>query len=212
MKKGLFIAVEGTEGMGKSTAIKFIGQRLAAAQISFVLNREPGGTEISEAVRNVLLEHYQEIMAPTTELLLMFACRAQNIASVIKPALQKGTWVLSDRFTDASLAYQGYGRGMPLENINILAELVHENLYPDVVILLDAPVEIGFERLKRRLKKDRIESENLHFFESVRNGYLELAKQRPQQFRIIDAAKNLMEVQNQLAAVIDEIILAGTGN
>lgn len=171
-----------------------------------MLNREPGGTEISEAVRNVLLNHYSEEMDPNTELLLMFACRAQNLKKIIKPALENGIWVLSDRFTDASFAYQGYGRGMPLEKIATLANLVHGDLYPDIVILLDAPVDVGFERLKRRHGKDRIESESFIFFEKVRNGYLELAKQHPQQYRIINAEKPLFDVQNQLLFVIDDII------
>lgn len=193
-----FVSFEGIEGVGKSTAIKFFNAQLSLRHIDYVVNREPGGTEISENIRHVLLEHHLEPMYLDTELLLMFACRAQNIAQVIKPALQAGQWVVTDRFTDASYAYQGYGRGMPVSRIAELAEWVHGDLQPDITFLLDAPANIGIDRLKNRRSKDRIESERLEFFERVRQGYLTLAAAAPQRFRIIDATQSLADVQQQL--------------
>ncbi len=195
---GYFISFEGIEGVGKSTAIKFFNNQLTRRNIPFVMNREPGGVKISESIRHVLLAHYTEAMTLDTELLLMFACRAQNIEQVIRPALQRGEWVISDRFTDASYAYQGFGRGMPLPRITELANWVHGSLTPDITFLLDAPATVGIERLKNRRSKDRIESERIEFFERVRQGYLQLAAQSPQRFRVINANTTLSEVQNQL--------------
>lgn len=210
MKTNYFISFEGIEGVGKSTAIKFFTAQLSLRQIDFVLNREPGGTEISEDIRRVLLHHHQEPMYLDTELLLMFACRAQNIAQVIKPAQSKGQWVISDRFTDASYAYQGYGRGMSLSKIAALADWVHGDLQPDITFLLDAPVQVGIERLRNRRSKDRIESERLEFFERVRQGYLQLAAQAPQRFRIIDADQPMNEVHQQLLSVLNTLIRNGS--
>ena len=206
MKMKYFISFEGIEGVGKSTAIKFFNAQLNIRQISFVVNREPGGTEISENIRNVLLSHHQEQMYLDTELLLMFACRAQNIAQIIKPALEAGKWVISDRFTDASYAYQGYGRGMPMSRISALADWVHGSLQPDITFLLDAPAHVGIERLKNRRGRDRIESERLEFFERVRLGYLTLAAQAPERFRIINADRPLPDVQQQLLSELNKII------
>lgn len=200
-----FITFEGIEGVGKSTAIKFFNLQLTRRNISFVLNREPGGVKISENIRHVLLAHYDEPMSLDTELLLMFACRSQNIEQVIRPALQRGEWVISDRFTDASYAYQGFGRGMPLSKITELANWVHGPLTPDITFLLDAPATVGIERLKNRRSKDRIESERIEFFERVRQGYLQLAAQSPQRFRVINAAQTLAEVQQQLLAELNKL-------
>jgi dTMP kinase len=205
MKSHFFISFEGIEGVGKSTAIKWVIAHLSQLKIDFVVNREPGGTEISEDIRQVLLQHHTEPMSLETELLLMFACRSQNVSQVVKPALQSSKWVISDRFTDASYAYQGYGRGMPLEKIASLAQWVHGDLQPDVTFLLDAPVEVGFERLKKRRNKDRIESEAFEFFERVRQGYLTLAKNNPQRFCIIQADRPLAEVQQQLSLKIKQL-------
>ena len=205
MKSNYFISFEGIEGVGKSTAIKFFNAQLNLRGIDFVVNREPGGTEISENIRQVLLNHHTETMCLDTELLLMFACRAQNIQQVIRPALQSGRWVISDRFTDASYAYQGYGRGMPLNKITALADLVHHGLEPDYTFLLDAQASVGIGRLKNRRIKDRIESERLEFFERVRQGYLGLAAENPQRFRIIDASLSISEVQQQLVAELNRI-------
>ncbi|MBS0352209.1 MAG: dTMP kinase [Proteobacteria bacterium] len=204
--KAYFISFEGIEGVGKSTAIKWVMAYLANLNIDFVVNREPGGTEISEDIRQVLLQHHPELMSLETELLLMFACRSQNVSQVVKPALQTGKWVISDRFTDASYAYQGYGRGMALEKIASLAQWVHGDLKPDITFLLDAPVDIGFERLKKRRNKDRIESEDLGFFERVRQGYLTLAKNEPNRFRLVQADRPLAEVQQQLLKELNKLI------
>lgn len=203
--RGVFISLEGIEGVGKSTAVQFLSDQLHLRGIDFVINREPGGTEISEAVRQVLLGHYTEKMCSDTELLLMFACRAQNIVQCIEPALAAGRWVISDRFTDASFAYQGYGRGISRARIAALAQWVHGDLQPDITFLLDAPAAIGFERLKGRRMKDRIESERLEFFEQVRAGYLELAAQFPDRFRLIHADRPLPEVQQHLQDALDHI-------
>lgn len=200
-----FVSFEGIEGVGKSTAIKFFNKQLTQRNISFVLNREPGGVKISENIRHVLLAHYDEPMSLDTELLLMFACRSQNVEQVIRPALQRGEWVISDRFTDASYAYQGFGRGMPLSRIAELASWVHGALTPDITFLLDAPAKIGIERLKNRRSKDRIESEKIEFFERVRQGYLQLAEQSPQRFRVINADQTLAEVQQQLLLELNRL-------
>ena len=202
----MFISFEGIEGVGKSTAMKFFNAQLTLRHIDFVVNREPGGTKIAEDIRHVLLHHHAESMSLDTELLLMFACRAQNIAQVIKPALAQGWWVISDRFTDASYAYQGYGRGVPLARIAELAHWVHQDLQPGVTFLLDAPASVGLERLKNRRSKDRIESERLEFFERVRQGYLQLAAQSPQRFRIINADRPVAEVHRQLLSELDKLI------
>jgi dTMP kinase len=204
--KNYFISFEGIEGVGKSTAIKFFTAQLSRRQIQFVLNREPGGVKISESIRHVLLAHYNESMSLDTELLLMFACRAQNIQQVIQPALQLGEWVISDRFTDASYAYQGFGRGMPLSRIDALANWVHSGLKPDITFLLDAPATLGIERLRNRRSKDRIESEHIEFFERVRQGYLQLASESPDRFRVINAAVPLAQVQQQLLAELNQLL------
>ncbi len=206
MKSNYFISFEGIEGVGKSTAIKFFTAQLSARHIDFALNREPGGSEISEDIRHVLLNHHSDLMCLETELLLMFACRAQNINQVIKPALQSGKWVITDRFTDASYAYQGYGRGMPAAKIAALADWVQGHLQPDITFLLDAPAHVGLERLKNRRNKDRIESEAIEFFERVRQGYLQLAAAEPQRFRLIHAGEPLIDVQQQLLSELDKII------
>ncbi len=203
---GKFISLEGIEGVGKSTALKFLSQQLTARQIAYIINREPGGTEISEAIRQILLRHYSENMAVDTELLLMFACRAQNLQQVIKPALQQGKWILSDRFTDASFAYQGYGRGMAENRIEVLAHWVHADLQPDITFLLDAPVTISMARLQNRQAKDRFEIEKIEFFEKVRKGYLQLAAKYPQRYRVISANRPLVQVQQQLVHELDKII------
>jgi dTMP kinase len=203
---GYFISFEGIEGVGKSTAIKFFNAQLLARGIKFVVNREPGGTPIAENIRQVLLNHHEDPMCLETELLLMFACRAQNVQQVIRPALQSGQWVITDRFNDASYAYQGYGRGMPMAKIAGLADWVLGDLQPDITFLLDAPVSIGIGRLKNRRNKDRIESEHLEFFERVRQGYLILAAAAPQRFCIIDASVPLSEVQRQLMSELKRIL------
>lgn len=201
--KNFFITIEGIEGTGKSTAIAFIRRQLEMAHIPHSVTREPGGTEIADAIRRLLLAHYQEPMDMDTELLLMFASRAQNLAQVIKPALAEGKWVLCDRFTDASYAYQGGGRGVPKQRIATLENWVHADLQPDLVILLDAPVATGLARIEERKTKDRIEREKAQFFERVRAAYLERAQQNPQRYKIIDANRPVAEVEQQLVRTLE---------
>lgn len=205
MKEGLFITVEGAEGVGKSTNIDFIRRTLEAKGISVVVTREPGGTPMAEEIREVLLKNREESVAENAELLLMFAARAQHIESLIKPALAEGKWVLSDRFTDATYAYQGGGRGVALEKIGILEDFVQDAFRPHITFLLDAPVEVGMERAQKRGALDRFENEKLAFFQSVRSTYLQRANDEPERFEVIDASKSLDEVQSQLGEVIDAV-------
>lgn len=203
---GFFITLEGIEGVGKSTCLKFLQHYLSKRNINPVITREPGGTPIAEAIRKVLLSPHQEPVCHDTELLLMFAGRAQHISQIILPALQNGQWVLCDRFTDASYAYQGGGRGIPLERIAALEQWVQGDLRPDLTLLFDAPVNTALMRMKKRGKPDRIETEQKHFFTRVRNCYLERAAQEPQRFRIINARKPLAVVKQQLQRIIEEVI------
>lgn len=199
-----FITLEGIEGMGKTTAMTFIAHYLRQLQIPLVVTREPGGTHIADAIRSLLLNHHTEKMADDTELLLMFASRAQNIAQVIKPALHNQKWVLCDRFTDASYAYQGGGRGLAFEKIAALENLVHPDFQPDMTLLLDAPPELGFSRIKERKTKDRIEKEHLDFFSRVRAVYLQRAEKFPERFRVIDASGDLQSVEQQLTIALKQ--------
>ena len=186
---GYFITVEGIEGAGKSTAIQFVHSLLLQAQIPHEITREPGGTEIAEKIREVLLQHYQEFMLADTELLLMFASRAQHLGQLIQPALAQGKWVLCDRFTDASFAYQGGGRGIAWERIEQLESWVQRSLRPDYILLLDVTAEIGLERIQKRSAQDRIEKERVQFFERVRDAYLARAQKDPLRYKIIDAGQ-----------------------
>lgn len=206
MSNAKFITVEGIEGVGKSTAVKFIQNYLTSKQKKIFLTREPGGTPIAEQLRTILLTpNAEEEITPDTELLLMFACRAQHIARVILPTLKSGTWVISDRFADATFAYQGGGRKMNLEYIAQLEKWILHGLQPDLTILLDAPPDIGLARAKHRGPHDRIEQEKIDFFERVRDVYLQRAKQFPARFRVVDATKPLSEVNEQLTAILDKI-------
>lgn len=200
-----FITIEGIEGVGKSTAIQFICKQLDAAHIPYIVTREPGGTEITEAIRKLILAHYHEKMSADTELLLYFASRAQNIAQNIKPALAHGKWVVCDRFTDSSYAYQGGGRKIPKDRIAVLENWVHGDLQPDLTFLLDAPVEVGLDRIKNR-DQDRIEHEKAQFFVRVRDAYLERAKEYPQRFKIIDASAAVAEVEQQIAKILTPLL------
>ena len=203
---GCFITVEGTEGVGKSSNIAFIQATLQQAGIEVVATREPGGTELGEEVRELLLDHRHSVMSSDAELLLMFAARAQHIEQVIKPALDKGQWVLCDRFTDATYAYQGGGRGISNERIAALETWVQGSLRPDITVLLDLPVEIGLARASARGAADRFEKEQQTFFEQVRNAYLAQAEKAPERYRIIDASCTLDEVQQQIAGVLQPIL------
>ena len=196
MKKGCFITIEGVEGVGKSTNISHIESVLEKEGISFISTREPGGTPLAERIREILLDKNETSMQDMTELLMVFAARSQHVEELIKPALARGQWVICDRFTDSSFAYQGYGRQT---DINIIAEterLALGDFSPDMTFLLDLPVEIGLDRAGKRGELDRFEKEDLDFFNRVRQGFLERAK--ADRFRVIDANKSLEEVQAQI--------------
>lgn len=208
---GRFITFEGGEGVGKSTNIAFSAQWLTQQGVEVIVTREPGGTPIAESIRNDLLKaHHDEVMHPRTELLLVFAARAQHIEQVIRPALQRGCWVLCDRFTDSTIAYQGYGRGLPMTEIETLKALVQPDLEPDRTFLLDAPLDIGMGRAARRgadagEETDRFETEQRAFFEKVRNGFLALAEDYSR-FRTLNAALPLDDVQNELLSHLQSLL------
>ena len=207
MSRGLFITVEGIEGVGKSTNIEYVHQSLLAAGIEVVLTREPGGTTLGEKIRALLLDRNDQNMVDDTELLLMFAARAQHLAEVIKPALAEGKWVLCDRFTDATYAYQGGGRGIDMKRIAQLEQWVQGDLRPDGTLLLDAPVEVGMARASgRQQEADRFEREKQAFFIKVRQAYLDLANRYPDRYCVIDASKPLEQVRVQLSEVINRLI------
>jgi dTMP kinase len=201
---GRFITVEGGEGVGKSSNLEFIRSRLEAAGKTVVVTREPGGTPLGEQVRALLLDHRHDGMSADAELLLMFAARAEHLAQVIRPALAEGEWVLCDRFTDATYAYQGGGRGIAAERIAVLEDWVQGALRPDLTLLLDAPVTVGMARAGRREGgADRFEREQTAFFERVRATYLERASRFPERYRVIDAGEPLAAVQEQLRRTLD---------
>ncbi len=199
---GAFITVEGIEGAGKSTCMALLERVVRAAGQPVLATREPGGTALGEALRGLLLGHRHDGMGVDTELLLMFAARAEHLHAVIEPALARGTWVLCDRFTDATYAYQGYGRGVALERIAGLESWVQGQRRPDLTLLLDLPVATGLERAGRRSAPDRFESQSGAFFERVRQGYLALAAAAPARFRVIDASRDLAAVEAQVEAAV----------
>lgn len=204
---GIFLTIEGIEGVGKSTAVKFIQERLAKENKNFIVTREPGGTLIAEQIRQVLLTpNPDEKMLPETELLLMFASRVQHVTQVILPALRANKWVVCDRYVDASFAYQGGGRGIDLSHIKMLDQWLLEGLTPTMTIILDAPAQMGLARAKHRGPHDRIEQEKAEFFERVRQVYLNRAKADSQRFRIIDATQPLAQVQADLGKLLDELL------
>ena len=206
MSSGQFITIEGGEGVGKSSNHRFIADFLRARGLEVVETREPGGTPLAEEIRSLLLAKRAELMSPTAELLLMFAARAQHIEQVIQPALARGAWVLCDRFTDATYAYQGVARGLGTEFIVELEQSVQGDLRPDLVVLLDLDPRIGMARAQNRGETDRIEQENIDFFDRVRRGYLERAETNPERFLIVDAAVTLEQVQQQIAAGLTKIL------
>ena len=206
MTRARFITVEGIEGAGKSTCLNLIRDCIRQHGWPLEVTREPGGTELGEDLRELLLGHRHEGMADSTELLLMFAARAEHLHAKIIPALSSGKWVLCDRFTDATYAYQGYGRGIELERIAVLEQWVQRGRRPDLTLLMDLPVETGLERAGRRSVPDRFERQTLAFFERVRNGYLSLARAEPERFRVIDASQSLREVSEQVSAVINAFL------
>jgi dTMP kinase len=204
MSGGRFITLEGIEGAGKSTVAKFAIAWLGRHDVPVRSTREPGGTPLAERVRQIALERGAETVSPITETLLMFAARALHVQNVIRPALARGEWVVCDRFTDATRAYQGSGRGVNAELIEALAAAVHPDLTPDCTLLLDLSVTAGLNRARSRpgTGVDRFEAETVEFFERVRTGYLELARREPQRFCIIDAAAPLMEVEHRVAEAL----------
>lgn len=203
---GLFITLEGPEGAGKSTNREYLAARLRAEGIDVVLTREPGGTPLAERIRDLLLAPSDESMAADTELLLVFAARAQHLAQVIRPALARGAIVLCDRFTDATYAYQGGGRGLPQERIAVLEDFVQGQLRPDLTLVFDLPVEVGLARASARGQLDRFEQEGRAFFEAVRSTYLNRAKAAPGRYRLVDAALSLAEVQLSLDALLPQLL------
>ena len=200
--QGKFITVEGIEGVGKTTNINFIRQQLEAAGRDVVLTREPGGTPLGEAIRGLLLNPEYTGMDSTCELQLMFAARAEHLAKVVWPALEKGQWVLCDRFTDATYAYQGGGRGIDSGVISRLEQLVQGDFRPDLTLLLDVPVAVGLARASKRGVLDRFEQEKVEFFERVRSAYLDMAQRSPDRYRVVDASLPLDDVQKQIAAMV----------
>ncbi len=198
-----FITIEGGEGAGKSTAQRFIADRLTERGITAVQTREPGGTPLAESIRQTLLSVDGEAPVEMTELLLVFAARAQHLAKVIEPALSRGDWVLSDRFTDATYAYQGAARGLSVEAISHLEQLVQSGRQPDTVLILDLPPEMGMARARSRGELDRFEREDHDFYERVRTGYLARAKAMPERYSVINAGQDLPRVQLALAAEIE---------
>ena len=195
MQRGKFITVEGIEGVGKSTNIDFLAGLIEAQGHAVMKTREPGGTPIAEYIRSILKEHGDEQLPDVAELLLRFAARSINVNNAIRRALETGGWVISDRFTDSTLAYQGGGRGFPRDSIEWLATFVHGDLQPDLTILLDAPVETALQRAGRRGEPDRFEVEQADFFNRVRQAYLELAAAEPGRFRVVDCSRELDTVQ-----------------
>ena len=206
MDRGKFITVEGIEGVGKSTNIAVIIDCIEAAGHKVVSTREPGGTPLAEDIRDLLVGRSDEPIPDISELLLVFAARSLNVNNVIVPALDAGNWVLCDRFTDSSRAYQGGGRGVPMETIDRLADWVHGDVWPDLTILLDAPVEIGMQRAGSRGAPDRFEQEKHDFFQRVRECYLGLALREPERFVVIDTCQPLQDVEAEVRALMQRLL------
>ncbi|GGE59598.1 thymidylate kinase [Streptosporangium jomthongense] len=200
--RGQFITFEGTEGVGKSTQIANAADTLRELGVDCIVTREPGGTPMAEAIRELLLAPRNEPVNDLTELLLMFAARAQHLHTLILPALERGRWVLCDRFTDATFAYQGGGRGMPGEKIALLENLVQGDVRPDHVVLLDAPVETGMARARHRGELDRFEQEAVSFFQRIRETYLARAAADPDRYAIVDASASLEQVSARVSELM----------
>jgi dTMP kinase len=208
MRRGKLITLEGIEGAGKSTVATFVQRWLDSRAIPARLTREPGGTPLAERLRQVVLERAAEPLPPVAETLIMFAARALHVQHVILPGLERGEWVVCDRFTDATRAYQGSGRGVDSLLIEALAQAVHPDLAPDCTLLLDVPVALGLARARARASAgaDRFETETVAFFERVRAGYRELAQREPRRIRTIDASGSLAEVERRVAEILAELI------
>jgi dTMP kinase len=206
VSRGRFISVEGIEGVGKSTNIEVLVRRIEAAGLPVMTTREPGGTPFAEDIREILMNRGEEPVPAMAELLLMFAARSFNVNNVIRPALDAGQWVVCDRFTDSTRAYQGGGRGIPEETIDQLASWVHGDTWPDLTILLDAPVEVGMARAGKRSEPDRFEREQHAFFERVRSRYLDIARAEPQRVVVVDAARDIDSVTADTADLVQRLL------
>jgi dTMP kinase len=207
MMRGLFITVEGTEGAGKSTALDFIEESLRRGGVDLVRTREPGGTELGDRLRDVILDPHLDAINPLAELLVIFAARAQHLVERIVPALERGQWVLCDRFTDATYAYQGAARGLGSAPVAALEDLVQGDLRPDMSLLLDLPVETGLERARQRGELDRFEQEAPAFFQRVRDCYLDRARRSSGRYRIVDAGQDIDGVNAELRKIIDDLLV-----
>lgn len=207
---GKFISLEGTEGVGKSTNVAFICAWLAQRQIPFVTTREPGGTGYGDQIRALLLDVREEALDPLAELLLIFAARAQHLAQLIRPALAAGSWVVCDRFTDATYAYQGGGRGIDTDSIAALEHLVQGALRPDLTLVLDISPALGLARVRGRGALDRFEREQLDFFARVRSAYRSRALAAPERYRMIDASRDIAQVQADIDQALTAFIAAGS--
>lgn len=199
MSAAKFITFEGVDGAGKSTHLDWFADALRQRGIDLLVTREPGGTPLGEKLREILLN---QPMHAETEALLMFAARREHVEQVIRPALQRGTWVISDRFSDASFAYQGGGRGVPLAKLEQLEQWVHGDLQPNLTLLFDIPIEIARQRLSNNVSLDRFEQERGDFFERVRQAYLARAAKSPKRFAVIHAEQTMPEVQQALANIV----------
>ena len=202
--KGRLITLEGIEGAGKSSHMQFIAEKLQQAGKDVLLTREPGGTELGEGIREFLLKKNEEAMFGETELLLMFAARAQHVQQIILPAMTKGKVVVCDRFTDSSYAYQGGGRGISIEKIHQLESWVLSGFKPDLTLLLDLSVETGLSRARARGEADRFEIETVNFFQNARDTFLKIAQDEPDRVKIINAEQNLETVQSSILKVLVE--------
>ena len=205
MNRGKFITIDGVEGAGKSTQIDLVCEHLIQKGIKVVRTREPGGTEVGEKIRSVLLDVENQEMHSDTELLLMFSSRNELIQNKIIPALEEGCWVVSDRFTDASFAYQGGGRMLNLDRISKLADWVLGDFKPDLTFLLDVTVEVGMQRIETRAAKDRIELEERAFFERVRSVFIQRSEAFPERIKLIDATASVNDIQSKIRALIDSL-------
>ena len=208
MSQGKFISIEGVEGVGKSTNIEAIKKFLEVKKIDFVVTREPGGTVLSEKIRELLLQVNNEAPGEMTELLLIFASRAQHLEKVIRPALENGIWIICDRFTDATYAYQGGGRGLKTSVIAELESMVLGELRPDLTIILDLDPETGLARAKERGELDRFENEKDEFFNKVRSAYLDIARSNPDRCFVIDASQNIEQVSLDIINLFNNTIFA----
>ncbi|MBL7003485.1 MAG: dTMP kinase [Gammaproteobacteria bacterium] len=204
--KGKFLTLEGGEGCGKTTNLNYIADYLRSNGVNLITTREPGGTEISEKIRSLLLDKNNVDIHADTELLMMFAARAQHLQQKILPAINNGQWVLSDRFTDSTFAYQGAGRGIEVKKIEALEQWVQAGFTPDKTFILDLPIEVGMERAAKRAELDRFESEKHEFFNHVRQGFLQRAKQNPSVYSVIDATGDLKSVQHKIKIELDKLL------